>query len=221
VYPQSSIGLKAGLLILREISGAGYFGATILICGIVFGIWSLGKRERVFWLLYLLIPIACALAADIVLVYFLAIRQMIFVLAPMAIVFAAGVEHLLERRAMLGALLVAALVGATLYEDVRLFLRPRENWEAAARILAQSNGCVLFAPEESARLYAYFVPQLRSKSCVGSESAAIAVSPYGGATGDDYAAFQGMVRDSGLVKVADLNPEGPRVELYRKIGENR
>jgi len=226
-YSGSRIGWRAGLLILHEISGAGYFGTAILICGVVLGLRAprAGRTGRPFLLLYLAGPIAGALAADIVFSYFLAIRQMIFVLAPAAILFGAGVENLfLRRQTVPGILLLAALVVPMLYEDMQLFSRPREDWQTAARLLMETTGtggCVLFAPRDSVEIYRYFQPRLSERACPTddpgtADSVAVAVSAYGDAASSTHAADQRWLTRLHWTKVADLNPAGPRIELYRR-----
>jgi len=222
----SGISGRSGLLIAHEISGSGYSGTAILLCGIVFGVRSqVDRRMRGFWLFYLMIPVIGAIAADIAFTYFLAIRQMIFVLPPVAVLCAAGVEYLFTRKAIFGILLFAAVIGASLYGDIHLFRRAREDWHAAASILIQQRGgrnCIFFEPEHSVVLYTYFYPELASKECKGRDlttldSVAIAVSPYSDeSTKKTLVTRQLQLRDSKWVNVATLNGIGPRVELYRR-----
>ena len=79
-------------MILHELTGAGYAGAALVIVGVIAG-FALGFRDRLFWLLYLLVPVVTALIADAAFGYFPAIRQIIFVLAPLALLFTVGVER--------------------------------------------------------------------------------------------------------------------------------
>ncbi len=227
----SGINWRSGLLILHELSGAGYFGTIVLLSAVAFGISSniINKRNQRFWLFYLLVPIAGALAADLLFTYFFAIRQLIFILPPLAILSAAGVESVSGTRPVAGALLLAALLITMLYGDIHLFRRPRENWQAAARILTQNadNGCVIFAPESSAALYTYFNPPLAFKKCsvnnlAAVDSVAIAVSSYGDtATTKNYIACRSQLLASSWIQVANLNTAGPRIELYRRESTSR
>ncbi len=80
-------------MILHELTGAGYVGAALVVTGVI-AAFALGFANRWFWLLYLLVPVVAALAADAVFGYFPAIRQIIFVLTPLALLFTVGVEAL-------------------------------------------------------------------------------------------------------------------------------
>ena len=89
---QGTITLRAVPMILRELVAAGYIGSLLVLAGFVYGLTR--RQDWPLWLLYFIVPIICAVAADAWFGYFLAIRQMIFVLAPLALLFAAGVEAL-------------------------------------------------------------------------------------------------------------------------------
>jgi hypothetical protein len=219
-----TVGWSALILVLHEISGTGYLGTALVTAGVVAGLRSDRVRagERSFWLFYLVFPIAGALAGDIAFGYFVAIRQMIFVIAPMTLLFAAGCEWLAERSAPAGALVMVALMGASLYEDARLFLARREDWQGAARLLVENtnqNGCVFFIPQNSADVYAYLEPGLKTRECdpgqlPARDSVAISVIPYGDAAAELYATHRRELERAGLRKVAELNPAGPRIEIY-------
>ncbi len=215
MYPHSAINLRVILLILKELTGTGYIGTAIVLSGIFFALRSGFKhrgRERQFWLLYLGVPILGVLVADIVFIYFVAIRQIIVVLAPLALLFAAGVESL-NRRA--GAILSAALVIATLAGNVSFFRRPRENWRAAAVLLAAEK-CVVYSPADSPRLYAFFIPQLAERVCTpaNAKRVALAISPYN--VNNPFAEAQRQLTESGFIRRTELNPATPRIEVYER-----
>jgi 4-amino-4-deoxy-L-arabinose transferase-like glycosyltransferase len=207
---KDTIGLRAIPMVLRELTGAGYGGTALTLIGVWFGL-SKG-RDRLLWILYAIVPVLCAVAADAFFGYFLAIRQMIFVLAPLALLFAAGVESL-NRRA--GALLAAALVLATLAGNFNFFRRPRENWQTAAVLLAAEE-CVVYSPADSRQLYAFFVPPLATRECSPGKAkrVALAISPY--AANNPSGEARRQLAESGFVKQAELNPATPRIEVYQR-----
>jgi 4-amino-4-deoxy-L-arabinose transferase-like glycosyltransferase len=204
------IGIRAIPMILREIPGAGYIGTGLLLIGVAFGIAK--SRDRLLWGTYALLPILCVVAADASFGYLLAARQMIVVLAPLALLFAAGVESL-DRRAAVA--LGAALTIALIVGDINYFRRQRENWQAAAGILA-AESCVVYAPDNSRHLYGFFVPQLAERVCMpgSGRRVALAISPY--VVGNPSADLQRQLEESGYLKQAELNPATPRIEIYQK-----
>jgi len=215
VYPQSTIGLRAIQLILREIAGTGYFGSAFLLCALAIAFRLGRKNMRSFWALYLAIPLIGAIAADRFFAYFLAIRQMIFVLAPLAILFALGVETSWARRWSIGIVLTIALLSASIYEDIHMFFRPHDDFDSAARILAAENSCVIFVPDESRQYYSFFRPELASRDCdlKTAGRVAVAVSSWGrGKTGP----VDSALRESGFVKRAEQSVAGPIVQLYER-----
>jgi hypothetical protein len=198
-------------MILHEVTGAGYIGAALVIVGVV-AAFALGFVNRWFWLLYLLVPVFAALAADAAFGYFPAIRQIIFVLAPLALLFAVGVESLFTRWPMAGLALAAALLVAGVAANINFFRRPREDWRAAAAILA-SEPCVMYSPAESGPYYSFFIPELAHRDCAGNAPRrALVISPY--ALDNDFAERQRQLIGAGFVKRGELNPATPRVEIY-------
>jgi hypothetical protein len=157
-----------------------------------------------------MVPIICAVAADAWFGYFLAIRQTIFVLAPLALLFAAGVEALPRQPA---AILTAALLVTLVAGNISFFRRPREDWRTAAVILA-SEPCVVYSPADSRNLYEFFVPDLANRECAPGQQprVALAVSPYD--SKNSVTEQQRKLRESGYTERADFNPATPRIEIY-------
>jgi hypothetical protein len=224
VYPQSTIGLRAVELILREIAGTGYFGTALLICALAvafrFGFPMHAENRhaenRSFLALYLAIPLIGAVAADTLFVYFLAVRQMIFVLAPLAVLFALGIETSLARGWRVAAtLLTIALLGASTYEDIHAFYRPHDNFGSAAAILAADPTCVIYVPEDSRLYYSFFRPELASRDCdlKAAERVAVAVSPWGRDKAD---LIERRLRDSGFAKLTQQDSSGSVIERYSR-----
>ena len=121
---RSTINFKTPLLILRELIGAGYPGALLVLAGACAGLARHG-RERLFWILQLACPVFLALLADWMFGYFLAMRQMIFLLAPLAILFASGLEVLAARWRMPATVYGCLSIAILVYGDVHFFARPR------------------------------------------------------------------------------------------------
>jgi hypothetical protein len=137
---------------------------------------------------------------------------MIVVLAPLALLFAAGLEALSQRAAVpLGAALTVTLLAA----DINSFRRPRENWAAAAAVLS-AEPCVVYAPGNSRPLYAFFVPELTARDCAPATAArvALAISPY--AVMNPVADVRRQLTAAGFRKQAEFNPATPRIEIYGK-----
>jgi hypothetical protein len=117
--------------------------------------------------------------------YFVAIRQMIFLLVPLAILFAAGLEVLAVRWPRPAAIYGCVLIGILVYRDVRLFAAPREDWATPANLLAQEarlGRCAIFLPSDSVRLYEFFNPEASSRPCPPDlttiRALNVAISPY-------------------------------------------
>jgi len=195
-------------MILRELVAAGYIGSLLVLAGFAYGLTK--RRDSSLWLLYFVAPIVCAVAADAWFGYFLAIRQMIFVLAPLALLFTAGVEALPCRPA---AILTTALLVSLLVGNISFFRRPREDWRTAAVILA-SEPCVVYSPPDSRNLYAFFVPDLATRGCAPGQQprVALAISPY--EPKNSVTERQRQLTNAGYTERAAFNPATPRIEIY-------
>ena len=161
---KGTITLHAFPMILRELIAAGYIGSLLVLAGFAYGLTQ--RQDWPLWLLYFAVPIICAVAADAWFGYFLAIRQMIFVLTPLALLVTAGVEALRPRPA---AILTAALLVTLVVGNISFFRRPRENWRAAAVMLAREP-CVVYSPPDSSNLYVFFVPDLANRKCTPGQA---------------------------------------------------
>jgi hypothetical protein len=197
-------------MILRELIAAGYVGSLLVLAGFAYGLTR--RQDWPLWLLYLMAPIVCAVAADAWFGYFLAIRQIIFVLAPLALMFTAGVEALPRRPA---AFLTAALLITLVVGNISFFRRPREDWRTAAVIL-ESEPCVVYSPPDSRLLYAFFVPDLANRECALGQTprVALAISPY--APKNSSMERQRQLTESGYTERADFNLATPRIEIYTR-----
>ena len=148
------------LLLLREITGAGYVGAAILASLAFFGARRFDRGLRLLLLTTAAVPVVAGLLADYWFGYFLAIRQFLWTVPPLAILAAAGAG---ERRWIAAAAAVLAL-----YYDVRVITRPRENWPEASRAavsLAARTQCILFVPPDAHVVYGVFAPGIGQRAC--------------------------------------------------------
>jgi hypothetical protein len=183
VEGDQATGWKSMGLIAHEITGMGYPGTILIVLGISGGLQGFARRS--LWFLYLAVPILGALTLDLAFGYFLAIRQMIYAIIPMAILFAYGVEQFALENRKWAAALLAGLLAGSLFVDVTMFFRPRENWKAAAVELQEAAGqgaCLVFTPASSEVYYTFFSPALSGSKCPpGSlpraHRIAVAISP--------------------------------------------
>ncbi|MEO5926744.1 MAG: glycosyltransferase family 39 protein [Bryobacteraceae bacterium] len=200
---------RSGLVFLREISGSGYIGSAILFTGIAFGVRRVTAPQR-FWLFWAIIPLLALPVVNLAFNYFFAIRQVVFVLPVLVLLFLAGAESLGKA----GRCMIAAFVIASLWGNVSWFRRPREDWKAAANAMAaqvSQGGCVIFLGD-SEPLYRLFRPEL--ERCAGdSDRVVIGTIPYGPPTYDR--AIAPLVA-RGMVKQSEQSFNGPRVVVFAK-----
>ncbi len=206
-------GIAQADVVIRELVGLGYAGTAVIVVLAILG--SRTIRLSRLWVFCAVAPLVGALTTDILFGYFVAIRQMIFVLAPLTLLAAAGIERLFLQQTRVGTLnavrplrsssfdhgghppwrsswrrgfavvLTIAFLAGCLYENTRMFLVPRENWRAAAVVLAEAaaNGaCIITVPDTTIGVYRFFRPELDQRLCgadpVRSSRIAVAASPY-------------------------------------------
>jgi 4-amino-4-deoxy-L-arabinose transferase-like glycosyltransferase len=199
------------LVIPHELMGTGYGGAALTgIAILVALVWSsLSRSEKAFWMGYAVIPLLLIPAADAYFGYFLAARQMIFVLVPISVLIVACMDG-----PRWGFLIPVALTVAMIYEDVRWIQKPGEGWEAAASQL-KAVPCTMFVPAGSRTIYAFFESQLNacdenSLTSLGRVALALSLDQTPAA----YAEAREKLQRAGFRKVADLRSAEPRIELY-------
>ncbi|MBV8906421.1 MAG: glycosyltransferase family 39 protein [Acidobacteriia bacterium] len=165
------------LMLFREWIGAGYWGSAclVLLCPLVFR-KRLQMADEIS--LFLLIPpvvLISALAADAQFDYFIAARQFLWVLPSVAILAAMAIE----REPRIALPLAAVLAVFCLRQSGLFFLRPTENWQAAAdAILEQVHHGAGWAvvPPEQAPLYGFFHPELPRGPAI-SDRIVLAITP--------------------------------------------
>ena len=222
-HPQA----KLPLLVARELLGLGYAGTILVIALAIYG-WrgrSRGAPVRdSFWILAAVLPILMVILADWLFDYFFAIRQVIFVLPAFAVLAALGLERIgfeVGRKAAVAVMLV--LLALDTGYAVRWFTKPREDWKAAANLLAKSDkdSCVVALPADSSKYYEFFRPDLRNKLCpawpAGTQNTVqVAVSPY--LRDNSVAETEAMLRAQHFREAGRALPAGPRIVTYVRAG---
>jgi uncharacterized membrane protein len=167
--PQGTAGIlhpRVLLMVLRECLGGGYLLSGVVILLVLPGLRSetMARSTKVLPLLMVLVPIGFALLADSLSGYFVAIRQVIFILPSVALLVCFGVDYIARRaRARIAVVVIAVVLAASVAYDVRWFRRPREDWKRAADVLSDSvrgGACALLAPERTAQILLFFHPSL-------------------------------------------------------------
>jgi len=176
--PGFSASLKTPLMIFREFCGAGYWGSALLavLCALTISRRYLPPRALTLLLLLIVSPIAGAVAGDAVFGYFLAVRQFLWAMPAAAILAAAATEN----RSRVSHAATAILTVVCIWQSVRFFSAPHENWRAAADALedrVKLGDCLMVAPPAQASLYEFFHPELRHAGCT-ADPIVLAVTPY-------------------------------------------
>jgi hypothetical protein len=174
-----SFSVKTPLMLFREVAGAGYWGSGLLVmlCALAAFKAVAGHRDRVVFLsLLIAIPVALVLVADGMSNYFVATRQIIWVLPAIALLAAKAVGDK-PRVAVPVAALLAALC---LWQSIRFFTEPKENWQIAADALVSEvkpDVCLVVVPPEQQPSYEFFRPELAQSHCP-SPRTVVAFTPY-------------------------------------------
>ena len=181
-----SASLKTPLMLFRELAGGGYWvsGLLVILCALALARGTINRRNGTLLILLIGVPLLSVFAGDAWFSYFLAARQFIWVLPAIAIL--AGNSgwrnHLAP--ALLGLLLMVSAC-----QSMRYFIRPSENWQAAADVIAariQAGACLSVAPSDHLPLYEFFRPGLHPSPCHCSQWI-LALTPYSTAQQRDTA----------------------------------
>jgi len=171
---------KTPLMLLRELTGAGYIGTVCLIAAAILSRNST-TMDREAKLLLVMISGLCfvgGLVADAAFGYFIAIRQFLWALPPLALLAAEG---LASSTRLTRVSLLAFLLGASAAASYRYFSNPREDWEAAAQAIEARLGpgqCLQVITPDQAIYYEFFRPGLAARRCSNSPRMVVAVTPY-------------------------------------------
>lgn len=215
-------------MIYKELLGAGYVGTSLLVILAAVGYRAHPPPQtaertpnRQLWLLCMGVPIVLPFIADIYFGYFLATRQTIAAIAPLALLSAQGIERLWGQPAKtLTTIFAGSVLMTFMYASIHFFCKPREDWGRAAsdlKDLAEDGTCIIFAPPESSDFYTFYQPGLTKLSCDPlkfSPQIIIARSPYG--SQDNYRADIDQMRRLGYVKLAKRSYNGPISEVYAR-----
>jgi hypothetical protein len=169
---------KTPLMLLREFAGAGYWGSGLILILCALGISQRVKNAEAAWFLVPLavVPILLALVADGLFGYFVATRQIIWVLPALAVLSSLAIERA-PRIAVPAALLLAV---CCVWQTARYFTAPKENWQLAADILqreVKQGACLIIVPPEQIYLYEFFHPDLAHSRCPAPRTVVAAI-PY-------------------------------------------
>jgi hypothetical protein len=166
---------KTPLMLFREVAGAGYWGSGVLL--ILCSMAVMRKAPRAMLLLLLIgVPVVLAVAADDVFSYFVASRQILWVLPPIAVLAAQGISRNYRTALPLTGLLAAFC----LWQSFRYFTAPHENWQVAADAIAaevRKGACMVVVPREQAYSYEFFRPELADAACPAPRTV-VAFTPY-------------------------------------------
>jgi hypothetical protein len=185
-------------MLFRELAGAGYWGSGLLLilCAL-----AIGKRRPTLLIMLIAVPIALAIAADAAFGYFVATRQIIWVLPSVAVLAAQAIE----RKPGIAIPVAALLAAVCVWQSYRHFTAPGENWEEAANKLAGeigSGACVEVVPPDQHFDYEFFRPALANAPCPALRTA-VAFTPYATKAQRDAAISalrsEGYIRQYGYV----------------------
>lgn len=205
---QFAFSIRTPLMLFREFAGAGYFGSALLLllCAGALPGSCIDKPKRMLLVLLIASAPVMVLCADAAFGYFVAARQIIWVLPAAAILTAAAIEC----HPRVGWGLTALLAIICIRQSIVFYRSPGENWELAAMALAEQvreGNCLAVAPAEQAPLYEFFQPELRTRPC-RSGSIVLAITP---------AATDAQERNA----LASLVAAGHKVASVRTVGRTR
>ena len=221
----SGISVRTLSLIVKDLLGLGYLGSCVVLSLCGFALWStsVARGLKLFLLASILLPVAGVLIIDSVAGYFLAIRQMIFVLPSIALLAAFGFESLSKKGwTRLGWSFLAILLVFQTIGIVSWFRKPRENWDTASRLLRKDRSryeCIIFVPDEASRLYGIFDPRLPSLRCSSSElksasTVAVSISSAANAlsSNPDYQRIKAL----GFGRTVSLSSGDPAIVIFSR-----
>ena len=216
--------LKIVELITKDLVGAGYIGTFLILLMAAVGCKKLsaGVQDTTSLLiLWVVVPIALVLTGNALFHYFLAVRQMIFVLPPLCLLAGFGVDASKIQNGKAAILVFSCLLGICLFDDVNLFFKPREDWRAAAfalRNLSSPETCMIYVPPDSVNLYRVFDQTLSDDKCHLSLPdhylrIVLATSPYA-PPGSIESAAQSIPLSFHQARL--LIPAGPTIAIYER-----
>jgi hypothetical protein len=166
-----SFSAKTPLMLFREVAGAGYWGSGLLVILCV-----MAARHRKFLAYWIGVPVLLALLADAFSGYFIAVRQILWILPAIAIAAALGIEQ----RMRFGRPLMAVLAAVCLWYSYRYFTAPHDDFgQAANRLMTEvrEGACIAVVPARDRSLYEFFRPEIADANCLAPRVLLVA-SPY-------------------------------------------
>ncbi len=160
------------LLPIQEISG-GYLCSVPLILLAIIGGRSqrLSRPLKSCLLTGIVFGLVCVLVTDLTFGYFFAVRQIMFILVPIFVLAASGIENLLyERQRSVLAVLISVLVVGSVVKNVRYFSDQSEDWGAAAislKAVVSKGACLKYVGTDDPRFYNFFDSSLAEHICPG------------------------------------------------------
>ena len=222
---QATLQPRILLLVLRECAGGGYPLSVPVILAVLLGTRSGAPRSSIRSLLILMIvvPAGLALLVDDLFGYFVATRQVIFILPSVLLLAGCGVEYIAVKRGdFMAAIVALLLLAVSLVYDVRWFTRPREDWKTATtvfRLSIDAGACALLAPERTAQIFLFFDPGLLhhvyGESSDLSQCARVAVAVMPRAPRDSDAVAKRLA-DGGFRQSQLLFAGEPAVRLFSR-----
>lgn len=140
---------------IREVSGGGYFCSVPLLILAATGAVAT-KNLRLAWPAF--VGLAAPLAADALLGYFFAGRQLIFALPFLVLLATLGVA---SAPRWASAVLLIPLMAASFKADFRQATTAREDWALPAHKLASSGACVFIWAEDQLKYLQIYEPSLK------------------------------------------------------------
>ncbi len=168
------VGWPLAAVLLRELVGDGYLAS---IPALLLAAW--GVRKGFALAAAVAATLVCGLVADAVFNYFLAIRQVLYLMPFLVLLMAEGAGNLGRRSQAAAVVLLALFFGASLGKDAKYQTDWREDWPkfTAAMQAATGEGCILLPVDEEGPLYEYVRPGLKGRFCSASQLAKRVVVP--------------------------------------------
>jgi nitrate reductase NapE component len=203
---------KTPLMLFRELVGGGYWGSGLLSILFIAAMPPWRGRSRWVTLLVLLIvvPSLLAIMADGAFGYFVATRQIMWVLPSVAVLAALGMERMRRAGLAVGVLFAAVCI----WQDVRFFSGPKENWKVAADAISAEvsrGACLVVVPAEELRSYAFFRPELAHTVCP-APSTVVAFTPY--TTRAEREGTVDALNSEGYLLQSGMDAGGSRIDTY-------
>jgi hypothetical protein len=203
--------LKTPLMLFRELSGAGYWGSGLLLLLCILGALRLrtDRPTQAFLLLLIAVPLAGVFTADAVFDYFLAARQLLWLLPPVAILASAA-----QRPA--AVVLAVLLLAVSVHKSALYFASKEEDWDAAARALAvevDRGACLELANPGTLAYLQLFAPSLGQRPCASSTVVA-AITPY--SSSRERTALLDRLASEGYAKRSTRRAGGTTLFLLQK-----